>query len=175
VPQTAKQAQERGSNELNSHGQQPVSPIHHHLPQRATFLHAFPTQRLSAQIQSLQQQQILGNMFPSQTQNLQQEIVHDVEATQSQQRHISQKKAVHNQQRVDETTLSPEEELFQKQARNAKYSFNSAINDNIMDNTQIRQENRNGLELSGFYSYSDGFYKRTVHYKADENGYRVTK
>lgn len=176
VPQTAKQAQELGSNELNSHVQQPVSPIHQHrLPQRDTFLHAFPSQRLSSQIQSLQQQQILGNMFPSQNQNLQQEIVHDVEATHSQQRQISQKKVVHNQQRVDETTLSPEEELFQKQAKNAKYSFNSAINDNIMDNTQIRQEKRDGLELSGFYSYSDGFYKRTVHYKADERGYRVTK
>lgn len=85
-----------------------------------------------------------------------------------------QKKVGQNQERVGVTTLSPEE-LFQKQARNAKYSFKSAINDNIMDNTQIRQEKRNGLELSGFYSYSDGFYKRTVHYKADEHGYRVTK
>jgi hypothetical protein len=175
VSQTAKQAHMLQSNELNSHVQQPLSPIQHHLPQRTTFLRTFPTQRLSAQMQPFQQQQILGNVFSSQTENLQQEAVHDIEATQSQQHQISQKKVVQNQQRVDESTLSPEEELFQKQARNAKYSFNSAINDNIMDNTQIRQEKRNGLELSGFYSYSDGFYKRTVHYKADEHGYRVTK
>lgn len=25
------------------------------------------------------------------------------------------------------------------------------------------------------YSYSDGFFRRTVHYVADEGGYRVTK
>ena len=25
------------------------------------------------------------------------------------------------------------------------------------------------------YSYSDGFVRRTVHYEADENGYRVVK
>lgn len=25
------------------------------------------------------------------------------------------------------------------------------------------------------YSYSDGFFKRTVHYEADEGGYRVVK
>lgn len=176
VPQTEKQAQEFQSNELNRRVQQPVSPLHQrHLPQRTTFVHTFPTQRSSTQIQPLQEQQILGNMFSSQTQNLQQETVHDVNAPKSQQQQRPQKKVVQNQQRVDETTLSPEEELFQKQARNAKYSFNSAINDNIMDNTQIRQEMRNGLKLSGFYSYSDGFYKRTVHYKADEHGYRVTK
>lgn len=168
LPQTAKPAQELQSNELNRHVQQPVSPLHQpHLPQRTTFVHTFPTQRSSTQIQPLQQQQILGNMFSPQTQNLQHETVHDIKAP--------QKKVVQNQQRVGETTLSSEEELFQKQARNAKYSFNSAINDNIMDNTQIRQEKRNGLELSGFYSYSDGFYKHTVHYKADEHGYRVTK
>jgi hypothetical protein len=176
VPQTAKQAQELQSNEFNMSVQHPASPLHQrHLPQRTTVVHTFPTQRSSTQIQPLQEQQILRNMFSSQTQNLQQETVHDIKAPLSQQQQRPQKKVVQNQQRVDETTLSPEEELFQKQARNAKYSFNSAIKDNIMDNTQIRQEMRNGLELSGFYSYSDGFYKRTVHYKADEHGYRVTK
>ncbi len=35
--------------------------------------------------------------------------------------------------------------------------------------------NSDGLALKGVYSYSDGFYKRTVHYVADENGYRVIK
>ncbi|XP_023718820.1 AP2-associated protein kinase 1 isoform X1 [Cryptotermes secundus] len=176
VPQTAKQAKELQSNELNRHVQQPVSPLHQpHLPQRTTFVHTFPTQRSSTQIQPLQQQQIPGNRFPSQTQNVQHETVHGIKAPQLQQQQKPQKKVVQNQQRVGQTALSSQEELFQKQARNAKYSFNSAINDNIMDNTQIRQEERNGLELFGYYSYSDGFYKRTVHYKADEHGYRVTK
>lgn len=32
-----------------------------------------------------------------------------------------------------------------------------------------------GLSLKGMYSYSDGFFRRTVHYAADEGGYRVTK
>ncbi|KAJ9586815.1 hypothetical protein L9F63_019601, partial [Diploptera punctata] len=68
-----------------------------------------------------------------------------------------------------------EQAKFQEQARNAKYSFNSAISDDIMDNTQIREEVRNGLTVNGFYSYSDGFFKRTVHYEADENGFRVKK
>merc|ERR1711934_439303 len=36
-------------------------------------------------------------------------------------------------------------------------------------------EQRDGLKLTGEYSYSDGFFKRTVAYVADENGYRVTK
>lgn len=40
---------------------------------------------------------------------------------------------------------------------------------------QVRQETRDGLNLAGLYSYSDGFFRRTVHYEADENGYRVTK
>lgn len=34
---------------------------------------------------------------------------------------------------------------------------------------------RDGLSLTGMYSYSDGFFRRTVHYAADEGGYRVTK
>lgn len=29
--------------------------------------------------------------------------------------------------------------------------------------------------MRGSYSYSDGFFQRTVHYTADEGGYRVTK
>jgi hypothetical protein len=127
---------------------------------------AFTTQQFPTQSQPFTQQQ--GTV---QMQN-QQETVHEIKSTQQQR---SQEKTVQNQQVVDVTTLSPEEELFQKQARNAKYSFDSTINDNIMDNNQVRQEKRNGLELSGLYSYSDGFYKRTVHYKADEHGYRVTK
>lgn len=38
-----------------------------------------------------------------------------------------------------------------------------------------RSETREGTALTGMFSYSDGFFKRTVHYRADENGYRVTK
>ena len=29
------------------------------------------------------------------------------------------------------------------------------------------------VQVTGSYSYSDGFYRRTVNYEADENGYRV--
>ena len=72
-------------------------------------------------------------------------------------------------------TLSPEQLLFEHQAKNAKYSFNSVITDDIMDNTQIREEARDGLLVTGLYSYSDGFYNRTVHYEADEKGYRIIK
>lgn len=65
--------------------------------------------------------------------------------------------------------------IFQKQAENAKYSFQTYFKDTINDNSQTRAEVRDGLKLKGFYSYSDGYYKRTVHYIADENGYRVVK
>lgn len=34
---------------------------------------------------------------------------------------------------------------------------------------------RDGTKVSGTYSYTDGFVRRTVHYEADENGYRVVK
>jgi hypothetical protein len=135
----------------------------------------FITQQFSTQTQPLTQQQSIAQETSFHMLNPRQQTVHEFKSTQLQQQQSSQKKAVQNQQTVDVTMLSPEEELFQKQARNAKYSFHSTINDNIMDNNQVRQEKRNGLELSGLYSYSDGFYKRTVHYKADEHGYRVTK
>ena len=39
----------------------------------------------------------------------------------------------------------------------------------------MRSEQRDGLALKGMYSYSDGFFRRTVHYEADEGGYRVVK
>lgn len=50
----------------------------------------------------------------------------------------------------------------------------SDVEDHISDLTQSRQEQREGLAVKGMYSYSDGFVKRTVHYVADEKGYRVT-
>lgn len=68
-----------------------------------------------------------------------------------------------------------DQELFQHQAENARYSFNSAVTDTINDQENVRQETRDGLNLRGLYSYSDGYFKRTVHYEADENGYRVVK
>ncbi|XP_052130513.1 glutactin, partial [Frankliniella occidentalis] len=71
-------------------------------------------------------------------------------------------------------SLSEEQEA-REQAENAHYTFASAIDDKLTDNAQVRQETRDGLNLAGLYSYSDGFFRRTVHYEADENGYRVTK
>ncbi|KAL1124245.1 hypothetical protein AAG570_002015 [Ranatra chinensis] len=68
-----------------------------------------------------------------------------------------------------------DEELFRRQAEEANYSFESSVSDTINDSTHIRQETRDGLKLTGVYSYTDGFFKRTVHYVADENGYRVLK
>lgn len=65
--------------------------------------------------------------------------------------------------------------LRQKQAANAHYSFGTSIDDKINDHAIQREEVRDGLALHGMYSYSDGFFKRTVHYEADENGYRVVK
>lgn len=65
--------------------------------------------------------------------------------------------------------------LREEQAKNAHYSFGTSIDDRINDHSIHRQETRNGLALRGMYSYSDGFYHRTIHYMADENGYRVTK
>ncbi|KAG8307091.1 hypothetical protein J6590_031491 [Homalodisca vitripennis] len=66
-------------------------------------------------------------------------------------------------------------ELIRHQAENARYSFSAAVSDGISDNEHIREETRDGLKLKGVYSYSDGYFKRTVHYQADENGYRVVK
>lgn len=63
----------------------------------------------------------------------------------------------------------------EEQAKNAHYSFDSSVKDTINGHSHTRQETRDGLSLSGSYSYNDGFFQRTVHYEADENGYRVTK
>lgn len=78
---------------------------------------------------------------------------------------------------VTEPSIEDEEARLyrEEQARNAHYSFGSSIDDTINDHSIHRQETRNGLALKGMYSYSDGFYKRTIHYEADENGYRVVK
>lgn len=69
--------------------------------------------------------------------------------------------------------LSSEE--LEEQNKSAYYNFGTAVRDTINDHEHVREEVREGLKLTGMYSYSDGFFKRTVHYVADEGGYRVTK
>lgn len=72
------------------------------------------------------------------------------------------------------TTESLTSEEEEDQAKSAHYNFNTSVRDTINDHEHVRSEVRDGLKLTGMYSYSDGFFKRTVHYQADENGYRVT-
>lgn len=74
---------------------------------------------------------------------------------------------------VEVEKLSSEEE--QEQAKSAYYNFETSVHDTINDHEHVRKEVREGLALKGMYSYSDGFFKRTVHYEADEGGYRVVK
>lgn len=78
---------------------------------------------------------------------------------------------------INEPFIEDEEARLyrEEQARNAHYTFGTTIDDTINDHSIHRQETREGLALKGMYSYSDGFFKRTVHYEADENGYRVVK
>lgn len=74
------------------------------------------------------------------------------------------------------TTTEPEtSEELEDQAKSAYYKFGTSIHDTINDHEHVRQEVREGLALKGMYSYSDGFFRRTVHYEADEGGYRVVK
>lgn len=68
-----------------------------------------------------------------------------------------------------------DEQEFRRQAESAKYKFASEIDDEINGNLHQREEVRDGLAVKGKYSYSDGYYKRTVHYEADDKGYRVVK
>lgn len=68
-----------------------------------------------------------------------------------------------------------QEEIFKDQAKNAKYEFASDVVDEINGNDHQREEVRDGLKVVGKYSYRDGYYKRTVHYEADDKGYRVVK
>lgn len=74
------------------------------------------------------------------------------------------------------STTEPEtpEELHE-QAKSAYYKFGTSVRDTINDLENVRHEVREGLAVNGMYSYSDGFFRRTVHYTADEDGYRVTK
>lgn len=77
-----------------------------------------------------------------------------------------------------EDEISAEEErklIEEEQAKNAYYTFGTSIDDKINDHSIQRQETREGLTLKGMYSYSDGFFKRTIHYEAGPAGYVVTK
>ncbi|XP_030244556.1 larval cuticle protein A1A isoform X2 [Drosophila navojoa] len=72
--------------------------------------------------------------------------------------------------------LTDEElELERQQNENAKYSFGTKVDDEINDGAFERTETRDGTKVTGKYSYSDGYVRRTVEYEADENGYRVVK
>ncbi|XP_053679124.1 uncharacterized protein LOC128730116 [Anopheles nili] len=89
-----------------------------------------------------------------------------------------ERSSVDQEQSATSETEAPEgsEETLEKiQAKSAQYAYNTSVNDTINDHTITRQEERNGLSLKGMYSYSDGFFKRTVHYVADDKGYRVVK
>lgn len=77
--------------------------------------------------------------------------------------------------RVPHEETEEERLLREEQAKNAHYSFGTSIDDKINDHSIQRSETREGLALRGMYSYSDGYFKRTIHYQADENGYRVIK
>ncbi|XP_030554312.1 larval cuticle protein A3A [Drosophila novamexicana] len=75
----------------------------------------------------------------------------------------------------DQLNAEDQRDLEAKQNSNAQYEFNSKVDDHINDGTIEREETRDGTKVTGSYSYTDGFVKRTVHYEADENGYRVIK
>lgn len=77
--------------------------------------------------------------------------------------------------RIPHEETEEERLLREEQAKSAHYSFSTSIDDKINDHTIQRQETRDGLALHGSYSYSDGYFKHTIHYEADQNGYRVVK
>lgn len=92
----------------------------------------------------------------------------------------NRKKVVGNSQvfttekpRTTTEPATPEE--IEEQSKSAYYKFGTSVHDTINDHEHVREEVREGLALKGMYSYSDGFFRRTVHYQADENGYRVLK
>jgi len=86
----------------------------------------------------------------------------------------ARRKVVSHKELEEEALQQAEnEKIAQEQSRNAKYSFAAAVDDGIMDHSHVREESREGNKVTGSYSYSDGYVKRTVKYVADENGYRV--
>lgn len=74
------------------------------------------------------------------------------------------------------TTTEPEtSEELEDQNKSAFYKFGTSVHDTINDHEHVRHEVREGLAVKGMYSYSDGFFRRTVHYQADEGGFKVVK
>lgn len=67
------------------------------------------------------------------------------------------------------------EETLRRQAESAVYEFASNVDDRITGNQHRREEVREGLNVEGEYSYSDGYYRHTVRYVADDKGYRIVK
>ncbi|XP_017468520.1 PREDICTED: larval cuticle protein A3A [Rhagoletis zephyria] len=76
---------------------------------------------------------------------------------------------------LDQTAAEEKAELERIQNESAQYSYGSNVQDNINDGAIQREETRDGTKVKGMYSYRDGYVMRTVHYEADENGYRVVK
>ncbi|KAF4526288.1 hypothetical protein B566_EDAN013649 [Ephemera danica] len=66
-----------------------------------------------------------------------------------------------------------DEKEREKQILDAQYSFRSEVNDPLSDSNIVREEKREDGAVEGMYSYSDGFFRRTVRYRADRLGYRV--
>lgn len=106
----------------------------------------------------------------------QQHIVEQEEVEEAEEQEIISEKRrrlpIAKQSSIDKEELR---RFNEEQAKSAHYSFDSSISDSINDHSISRAETRDGLLLKGMYSYSDGFFKRTVFYEADENGYRVVK
>ena len=69
--------------------------------------------------------------------------------------------------------LTTEEEI--EAAKRAKYYFSADVDDGISDLSQHRYEMRNGLDVKGYFSYSDGYQLRKVSYVADSDGYRIIR
>ncbi|RZF34693.1 hypothetical protein LSTR_LSTR002775 [Laodelphax striatellus] len=192
--QKASQAVVQGQNQVS---QQPR--VHHHQSQQPRVQQQQFQQPQVQQQQQFQQPQVQQQQFqqPQQQQFQQQQQQQFAPSAQAQFQQPQQAPAAVQRQAVQQPAAPPtsfistesqrrpvdvrsqavrdEDEIIRHQAENAKYSFSSAVNDGINDQQHIRQETRDGLKLAGLYSYSDGFYKRTIHYEADENGYRVVK
>ncbi|CAG0883789.1 unnamed protein product [Darwinula stevensoni] len=54
------------------------------------------------------------------------------------------------------------------------YDFGFKIRDGVKGASQEHQETKDGDGVKGSYSYEDGNIRRTVHYVADKDGFRVT-
>jgi hypothetical protein len=76
---------------------------------------------------------------------------------------------------TEELKALEEERIALEQARSAHYKFSTSIQDRISDLTNVREEVRDGLNVKGSYTSKDGYFERTIHYVADDKGYRVVK